>query len=939
MHIFSQIKRSFCRNRETVNLDRGWVIANHILVSFHVAFISSILSIASNIASRGEVLKFMFFSYETLISLLFLYITFHTGIALHEVAHYLKAVKLNALNETLLPSAQAKMEQNIFGKIFWYLEMYFKIPLGLFKGVTKTGLDYHPDAPYNLAVAAAGPIGSRNLAILSLPVAIFLLILGLTKDVRFAVYAGRLFLGLGLVGLLDFLLADPGKYKEFNEREAKAKRASAKISSTRAVKSKKWADRVKRVKDLMIYTRMEKIILPDGREKWAPWEFRNCGMGGRHTEKEFPESNISPQESMFVPLGARDYENAQEMTVNLQTRLKEIIENAEGCAVKGIGTEGGIAAYIKKEKGDTLSVQRLWRMQKQAILDCGYVPGKDVAIALDPAASELENAYKEEKGLSGEEAIGMYLDWRDKDKKILSRDELLEIYRRAMDEDELPIISIEDGFAEDDDTGWKLLMEKLGDKIHIIGDDNITTKDSSIEEKADKRLINTALIKLNQIGSVTEGVLALLTAIGKGLQTVVSHRSKSPVEDFEAHIALAAHSLGLKAGGGSNSERLFKYEAVVKVMKEAIHNISKEKGRQVITDKEAERLAEDFINKICITKIVAREASTNAGIPTVAVEIKAGIAGSEKYEKLLVFEGATPLGTSAGTDEAIHLIDKIIPASSPIVKQYPEFFLEQEDKTYLFKKGLTETDIAGKNSPELLEIWQRAIRYNGKGCLNAVDNINNIISKAFLGKKVSELPELTELDNVLLKIERETAIQRGVLAPNAPVEECIKIMQRKANLGMNSILSLSLALARLKGGIKGKELYEVVEEQMVSTMAKVFAFNGGIDLLGQLEEKIIFNKLNVLRYEKVAKRGKERIFDVGMEEVSLSSEERASTTEKITHTIERIKSAGGELWESLAKELSFEELSIGLQIVNEYRKKDIPLYKLIREQLPVYKID
>lgn len=924
--------------RKNAALEKGWVIANHILVSFHVAFISSVLSIAFSIQNREEVLRFMFASPETLISLAFLYITFHTCIAIHEMAHYLKAIRLNALNEAILPDAQAKMEQNFFRRIFWYLEMYLKIPLGLFKGVTKTGLDYHPDAPYNLAVSAAGPRVSKNLAFVALPIAVGLLILGLKGDIALAVYAGRLFLGLGLVGLLDFSLADPGKYREFKEREAKAAKAAEKAAAVVVGGVKKWGDRVKRVKELMIYTRIEKVALPDGSEEWAPWEFRNCGMGGRHTEKEFPESNISFQESMFVPLSVKNYEDAQEMTVNLQTRLKEIIENAEGCTVKGVGSEGGIAAYVKKEKGDILPVQRLWRMQKQAILDCGYVPGKDVAMALDPAASEVEIAYKEEKGLSGAEAIGMYLAWRDKDKIILSRDELLEVYRKAIEDDDLPIVSIEDGFSEDDDAGWKLLMDKLGDKIHVIGDDNITTKDSSIEEKADKGLINAALIKLNQIGTVTEGVLALLTSIGKGLHTVVSHRSKSPIEDFEAQVALATNSLGLKAGGGANSERLFKYEAVVKVMREAIQKIARENKGRVTPEKEAEKLSESFVKELCITEIIAREASTNAGIPTVAVEVKVGVQGSEKYSNLLILEGGTPLGTSAGTDEAIHLIDSIIPANSPAAKKYPELFeIQKLDKTYRFKKDVTDEVITGKKDDELSESWRRAKRYKGKGCLNAVDNVRDVLSKVLLGKKISELGEVVELDRILLGLERDIAIQRGTLAKDASLEKQIKVMQRKGNLGMNAVLSLSLALARLKGAVEGKELYEVMREQMTSTMAKIIAVNGGLELLETLKEKIISNQIKTLKFEKIAEQEKEKATEVGIEEIKLSTEEKSAITDGVSRTIEKIKAADGELWKILEKELSFEALSIGLQIVETNRKKDVPLYQLLRKQLPVYK--
>ena len=734
------------------SLDKGWVIANHILVSFHVAFISSVLSIPTIIGDRGEVLKYMFRSPETIISCVFWYLTFHIGIAVHEMGHYLKAVRINALNDVLLPDAQERMNRNAIMRGLWYSRMFLTIPWGRFKGIVKTGFDYHPDSPYNLAVSAAGPAFSGRLAVFSLPVSGILLVLGLIGDHSMVVYGGRLMLGLGLVGLFDFLFADPGKYREFKMREKTAKEQAVTVSKTLEQEEERWSTRVGKVKALLVRTRMQELTLPDSNAISVPWEYRNCGMGGRHTEKEFPESNISMQESMFMPLNAENYEEAQEVTVKLQTRLKEIIENAEGCSVKGIGTEGGIAAYIKKGESDTLPVQRLWRMQKQAIIDCGYMPGQDVVMAIDPAASELQNAYRATTGLA--DAKGMYLAWRDKEQRVLSRDDILEIYRKAIEDDDLPLVSIEDGFAEDDDAGWKLLMDRMGDKVVVVGDDNVTTKDISIEYGADEGLINAALIKLNQIGTVTEGILAMLTAIGKKLELVISHRSKSPIEDFEAQVALASRALGLKCGGGSNSERVHKYEAVVRIIREALQE------KESMHRKDAESLAERFVDELTITEIVAREASTNTGIPTVGVEVKAGVQGSHLYEKLLVFEGATPLGTSAGTGEAIHLIDSII-EKSPTVDKYPELFDALPDKTYLFKDEIKENDVIRKNDEELAELWHRSNRYNGKGCLNAVDYMNTILTKAFIGKKATELGSLIDIDRKLLQMELETAMKRN----------------------------------------------------------------------------------------------------------------------------------------------------------------------------------
>jgi hypothetical protein len=421
--------------------------------------------------------------------------------------------------------------------------MFALIPYGKFPGIIKRGLNYHPDAPFNLAVAAAGPSASKNLSILFLPVAVILIAWGLLGEVGAAVYVGRLCMGLGVVGLLDFLIADPGKYQEFRRRErlaqGRARETEGRITGT-------WIEEVVSVKEKMQKTRMQRVIRKDGKVLWAPWQFRNSGMGGRHTEREYPESNISMQETMFVPLSAGNYEDAQEMTVKLQNRLKEIIENAEGCRVMGIGLEGGLAAYITKGQQELVPEQRLWRMAKQAIIECGYLPGKDVALALDAAAAELELAYREE--YEQPDVVGMYLFWRDEEKTVMSTDELFELYRRIIEEDDIPFVSIEDGFGEDQ-RGWALITEKLGDKIFIIADDLVTTKDSSIEYAADHNLSNTLLCKANQIGTLSETLLAILVALGKGLNIVVSHRSKSPNDDMEAQLGLASFEVRIHYEG------------------------------------------------------------------------------------------------------------------------------------------------------------------------------------------------------------------------------------------------------------------------------------------------------------------------------------------------------------------------------------------------------
>jgi enolase len=825
-------------------LEKGWVIANHILVSFHVAFISSLLSLGSTTKwESGEVLRFVFASPETVVSALFLWFVGHTAISVHEMGHYLKAIKVDALNENLLPEAKKNMAKPLPQKILWYLKMYFLIPTGKFRGVVRSGLNYYADAPFNLAVAASGPMASRNLSIVTFPLAIILLTLGLVLDLSIPVYFGRVFLGLALVGLLDFYIADPGKYKEFNARE---KKATEKAHTVEKVSG--WYELTPKVKQKMLTERTQEVVHPTLGTVALPWQFRNCGMGGRHTEKEYPESNISMQEAMFVILRAKDWQEAQEMTVRLQNRLKEIIEKEEGSRVMGIGLEGGLAPYIEKGQYPLPEV-RLWAMMKQAIEECGYQAGKEVAIGLDPATSELENAYRKEYNLP--DSIGMYLFWRDKTKLSMDRDGVLAVYRDAIQKYEIPIIFIEDGFSENDYQGWKLLLKELGDRLWIIGDDLVTTNDKTIEMASREGLINTSLIKANQIGTLYETILAMLVALGKGQELVISHRSKSPNDDMETQIALAVNSLGIKAGGGANTERLFKYQSGIVLMRKL------EEGIIPMNLK--------FGEESLIRKFISYEESTNAGIPTVGLEVEVAI---PSVGALLKFKGATPLGTSAGTGEAIHLVDSTIEYADnkDTIDKFPTFFLKKESGVYEFDKKIDDAQIRATQNAKLIELFKRASRYEGKGCLNAVDNVLKKIAPQFEGKNLTSFT-LKDIDMTLLRLERDLAIERGKLSTTDPQDQT-QVMQRKQNLGMNAILTVSLALARAIANIQGKELYGIIREEIFTIIDSVAKdYNVKIksreiaDYISALREvNLILEKQNKPLYEVL--RDKTKIYTV-----------------------------------------------------------------------------
>lgn len=788
-------------------LQEGWVIANHILVSFHVAFISSVLALPSEAIMKGEVLRFIFVSPETLASALLMFVSFHAAIAVHELGHFLTAARLNALNDRSQKAAEPIMHGSFLTRFLHVMRMFFLAPYGKAQGIKREGLNYYPDAPYNLAVSAAGPRASRNLAAVMLTPAVVCLAIGIALDLMWSIYLGRLFLGIGLVGLLDFLLADPGKYAEFRKREQSAREKAAGV-----VKSAGWWDSVAEAKEKMLAGRIQQLVHPRLGPVMAPWQYRNCGMGGRHTEKEYPESNISMQEAMFLILGASDYQEAQEMTVRLQNRLKEIIENEEGCRVMGIGLEGGLAPYI--ERGSyPLPEVRLWAMMKQTIEQCGYRPGIDVAIALDPAMSELEIAYRKEHKVP--DSVGMYLFWRDKGQTVMDRDGVLDLYMKAIRDYDIPILSIEDGFSEDDYEGWQKHLKALGDRTFVIGDDLVTTNDRTIEIASAKGLINTVLIKANQIGTLYETILAMLVSMGKGLELVVSHRSKSPNDDMEAQIALAVNSLGLKAGGGANTERLVKYHSVTELMQkgldeEDMHSINRE------------------LNPV-VSKLYAYEEPTNAGVPSVGCTAEFQLADESVRLK---FKGATPLGTSAGTGEAIHLVDAMIESSEhrEVIQKHASLFTELEPGVFSFAKKVGEKGVKATGDHDLMRLFKRAHRYDGKGCLNAVDNVATFIAPMFKGIVASNLT-LRDIDRKLLSLELQLALRRGKLTTTASEEDRVHVMQRKQNLGMNAVLSVSLAMARGIAHLRGQDVFELLREEIYGIITSL-AEKYGVEIRG-----------------------------------------------------------------------------------------------------------
>jgi enolase len=267
-----------------------------------------------------------------------------------------------------------------------------------------------------------------------------------------------------------------------------------------------------------------------GRE--LPVPMMNVINGGAHAQ-----NSLDVQEFMIVPAGADSFQEALRMGTEVFHTLKGILKD-KGYST-GVGDEGGFAPQIKstQEALDTLVT---------AIQKAGYKPGKDILLALDVAASEL---YKKGK---------YHIDgnvW-DSSKLIDFYDSLIKKY---------PIISIEDGFAENDWKGWQAFTEQCASKIQIVGDDVFVTNPKIFMEGIKKGVANSILIKLNQIGTVTETLSTIELAKRAGYTCVISHRSGETEDTFIADLAVATNAGQIKTGSASRSERIAKYNQLLRI--------------------------------------------------------------------------------------------------------------------------------------------------------------------------------------------------------------------------------------------------------------------------------------------------------------------------------------------------------------------------------------
>jgi len=268
-----------------------------------------------------------------------------------------------------------------------------------------------------------------------------------------------------------------------------------------------------------------------------PVPMSNIINGGAHAD-----NNVDIQEFMIIPLGATNFREALRMNAETFHALKAIL-NKKGMATS-VGDEGGFAPNLATNEEALIVII-------QAIEAAGYKPGIDIFIAIDSAASSF---YKDGKYVLSAE------------NKAYTSLEMIDYYENLVNK--YPIVSIEDGLAEDDWDGWVALNERLGKRIQIVGDDLFVTNPERIMKGIELNCANSVLIKLNQIGSVSETIDAIQTANSVGWTAVVSHRSGETCDTFMADLCVALNTGQIKTGSISRSERIAKYNQLLRIEEE-----------------------------------------------------------------------------------------------------------------------------------------------------------------------------------------------------------------------------------------------------------------------------------------------------------------------------------------------------------------------------------
>ena len=271
-----------------------------------------------------------------------------------------------------------------------------------------------------------------------------------------------------------------------------------------------------------------------------PTPMMNILNGGAHAD-----NNVDFQEFMVIPVGAETFADALRWGAEVFHTLKSVLKK------KGyntaVGDEGGFAPSLKS------NVEAI-EVILEAIQLAGYTPGEDIAIALDPAASEFYNRE-----------IGKYV-FKKSDKSEKTAEQMTEFYESWIRQ--YPIISLEDGLDENDWAGWRVLTERLGGKVQLVGDDVFVTNTSILQRGIEEGVANSILIKLNQIGTVSETLDAIELARRNGYTSIISHRSGETEDTFIADFAVATGAGQIKTGSASRTDRIAKYNQLLRIEEE-----------------------------------------------------------------------------------------------------------------------------------------------------------------------------------------------------------------------------------------------------------------------------------------------------------------------------------------------------------------------------------
>jgi len=282
-----------------------------------------------------------------------------------------------------------------------------------------------------------------------------------------------------------------------------------------------------------------------------PVPMMNILNGGAHAD-----NSVDPQEFMVVPFGAPTFAESLRMGAEVFHNLKAVLKK-KGYST-AVGDEGGFAPNLK-------SNEEAIEVILEAINKAGYKPGQDVALALDPAASEFYDAEK-----------GKYV-FKKSDKSERTPEQMVAFWADWVKQ--YPIISLEDGMAEDDWAGWKILTDELGGKVQLVGDDIFVTNIERLSRGIKEGIANSILIKLNQIGTLTETLACMRMAAAAGYTSVVSHRSGETEDPFIADLVVATDAGQIKTGSASRTDRIAKYNQLLRIEQE-LGSAAKFAGRQ-----------------------------------------------------------------------------------------------------------------------------------------------------------------------------------------------------------------------------------------------------------------------------------------------------------------------------------------------------------------------